>query len=115
MADPVEFRIGDVGSVLEVLVTELDDDTGLPVLVDVSGVATKEITIKKPSGEVVTFAATFTSDGTDGLIRYVWAAGDLDELSRGRQWLGSPHVAWAGGVDVHGEAFGFLVKNIFEA
>lgn len=115
MADPIEFRVGDVGSVIEVLVTELNDTTGVVSAVDLSGVGTKELKFKKPSGALLTVTAAFTTNGTDGLIRHTWTAGQLDELSRGRLWYGSPHVAWAGGADLHGEAFSFLVKNTFEA
>ena len=66
-----EIREGDVGTVLEVEVRE--DDVAL----DVSDATTKQILLRKPDGTTVAKTATFSSDGTDGRIRYVTVEGDL--------------------------------------
>jgi hypothetical protein len=61
---------------LKILVTVKEDD----VAVNISGVTTKNIVITKPDGTtVLTCAASFTTDGTDGKIQYVTVADDLDQ------------------------------------
>ena len=66
-----EIREGDVGTVLEVEIRE--DDVAL----DVSDATTKQILLRQPDGTTLTKTATFSSDGTDGRIRYVVVDGDL--------------------------------------
>jgi len=70
-----EIHKGDIGTVFEVTVK--DGDT----VVDVSSASTegsKKIRFSKPGGTVVEETATFSSNGTDGKIRYVTIADDLD-------------------------------------
>lgn len=67
-----EIRVGDVGTVLEV--TVLDD--GTPV--DLSSVTTKDFIFRKPKGTKVTVSSSFSTDGTDGKLRYTTVADDLD-------------------------------------
>ena len=59
-----EIQQNDIGT--KFLVTIKDGDSA----VDISGASTKQIIIKKPSGETLTNSASFNSDGTDGKIYY---------------------------------------------
>jgi len=65
----------DIGTVFEI--TIIDDDT----ILDISTATIKQFKFKKPSGAVLTKTAAFSSDGTDGLLRYTSVAGDLDEIN----------------------------------
>jgi hypothetical protein len=68
-----EIHQNDIGT--KFLVTIKDGDSA----VDISGASTKQIIIKKPSGETLTNSASFNSDGTDGKIYYNAIVGNLDE------------------------------------
>jgi len=68
-----EIHVGDIGTVFKGTVM---DDT---VAVDISGATTKQIILKKPSGEKLTKTAIFVTDGSDGQIAYTTISGDLDE------------------------------------
>ena len=64
----------DVGMPLELV---FKDSAG--VVVDISSATTKEILLHKPGGAVLTKTATFTTNGTDGKIRFSSASGDWDQ------------------------------------
>ena len=42
-------------------------------------IASKEIVIEKPSGDLLTKTATYTSDGSDGILECTVIAADFDE------------------------------------
>jgi hypothetical protein len=69
-----EVHLNDVGTVFELTIKEGS------TIVDVSTTTAKQIKFLKPSGEVLTKTASFTTDGTDGKIKYASIAGDLDEV-----------------------------------
>lgn len=74
-----EIHVGDIGTVFKVKI--VDDDTGDAI--DISLCLIKEIKFAKPDGDtVVTYTASFTTDGTDGFIQYSTLAGDLDVHGR---------------------------------
>jgi hypothetical protein len=50
------------------------------VAVDLSSVSVKNYYITKPNGVVLTKAASFINTGTDGQLRYISGAGDLDTI-----------------------------------
>lgn len=68
-----EIHVGDIGTVFEYTVK----DAG--VVVDISSATVKEITFKKPDGTKLVVTANFTSDGTDGKIRYAILTGQLNK------------------------------------
>jgi hypothetical protein len=68
-----EFRIGDVGTALELTIEDQDGD-----VVDLTSATVKSIKFTKPDETTVTKTAQFVTDGTDGKIRYVFTIGDLD-------------------------------------
>lgn len=69
-----EIHYGDVGTSLQVTVKDGND------VLDVSAASTKQILLLKPGGDLLTKTASFVTDGTDGVIKYVTISGDLDEL-----------------------------------
>ena len=66
-----EIHENDIGTVFELTVKEG------ALVVDDSGATTKQIYFKKPDGTVVTKTAAFSSDGTDGKLKYTTVTGDL--------------------------------------
>lgn len=68
-----EVHVGDIGTIFELTVMD-----GASV-VDVSTATTKEIVFRKPDGTTATKTATFTTNGSDGKIRYATVANDLDK------------------------------------
>lgn len=74
MANPGEVRKNDIGTDIKITIKDGN------AVVDVSSVTTKEIVFKKPSGTLVTKAASFDTDGTDGVIKYTTESGFLDEI-----------------------------------
>lgn len=71
--NPGEIRVDDIGTIIELVI----EDAG--VVVDISLATTKQIIFYPPSGPFVTKTAEFSTNGTDGKIRYALVEGDLDE------------------------------------
>lgn len=69
--DTGEIHVDDIGTILKVTLKEND------VPVDVSTATLKEITIVTSAGVKTTYTADFSTDGTDGNIQYITAAGNL--------------------------------------
>lgn len=65
---------GDIGTIFRLTIT---DTAGTAI--DVSTASVKYIYFQDPSGNKVKKTATFTTDGTDGIIQYTTIAGDIDE------------------------------------
>ena len=70
-----DIFVGDVGTAFNVTIKDCATDAIIDLSPDVT---TQEITFKKPDGTVVTKAAVFLTDGSDGVISYVSIAGDID-------------------------------------
>ena len=69
---------GDYGQVMELTVTDTDADADAAA--DVSSYTTsQEIILTDPDGNAATETAAFDSDGSDGLVTYTVADGDIDE------------------------------------
>lgn len=64
--------------------------------VDVSGVSTKQLILRKPDGTIATKTATFTVSGTDGRIQYTSVAGDFDLAG---MWGVQGYVVFSGSFD----------------
>jgi len=65
----------DIGTTIKVQISDCNDTA-----IDISAADVKQIVFKKPSGASLTKTANFTTTGVDGLIEYVVAAGDFDEV-----------------------------------
>ena len=68
-----EIHKDDVGIQFRITVNEDGSAKNL------SGFSTLQLIFKKPSGSKLTKTASFLTDGTDGIITYTSASGDLDE------------------------------------
>ena len=66
--------LGDFGTVFELEILDQDGS-----VVDVSGATTKEVVLENPNGKATSYAASFTTDGTDGKIEYTLKEGDVDK------------------------------------
>ena len=83
--------IGDVGTEFRVEVTEkvwsTDYGSWVDQAVDISDATTIEVVFLTPAGVARPRVASFVTDGADGLIRYICAAGDLDQVgNHSRPW-----------------------------
>jgi hypothetical protein len=105
------LRKGALGAHLQVFVPEEDNaDTSVPE--DLSGLDTKTIEIRSPSGVIKTFTAAFVTDGTDGLIEYVTDdEADLDEVG---SWKIQAFIGWTGGYNGYVDYGSFAVKKNLE-
>ena len=71
-----QAQLNDIGTVLRV---QIVDEDGAPI--DISAATVKEILLLKPDKRTSLLkTATFTTDGTDGMIEYATVDGDLDTL-----------------------------------
>lgn len=66
---------GEYGIVVTVTVNDVDTSAAA----NIAGYTTKEALLKSPTDDVKTNAAAFVTDGTDGLLEFTIADGDLDE------------------------------------
>lgn len=73
-----EVHVGDVGTVFQI--TVLDGDGG-PVL-DISSATEMKLFLRKPNDTVLSNVAVHVTDGTDGKMKYVGQAGDIDMAGR---------------------------------
>ena len=95
------------------------DDFGTKIIVstgvDLTGVTTKEIVIKKPSGTIVAWGAGIEGVATEGKLSYITVSGDINEVGA---YCGYVHIEFeVGGKIVSqyiGETFSFQVFNAFE-
>jgi hypothetical protein len=83
-----ELRKEDIGSVIEIRVTE----DGIPL--NISTALAKQIILKKPSGSKLEKTAIFSTDGVDGKLQYVTIANDLSEAG---MWQAQAKVVLASG------------------
>jgi len=83
-----EVHLSDIGTVFEIT---FKDGTSA---IDISAASTKQILFKKPDATTLTKSGTFTSDGTDGKLKWVTISGDLDTTGK---WEIQGYVVLAGG------------------
>jgi hypothetical protein len=93
-----EIHLNDIGTVFEATIMDGDD------VVNVSTATTKQL-IFRGNGSSKTKTATFTTDGTDGKIRYVTVTGDLDWAG---QWEWQAYVVMPTGA-WHSDTAQFIV------
>ena len=94
-----EIHLNDVGTVFEATIM---DGTSV---VNVSTATTKQLIFKGPNGVSKTKAATFTTDGTDGKLKYVTVANDLVPVG---QWSWQAYVVMSNGA-WHSDVAEFIV------
>lgn len=49
------------------------------VAVDISSYTTRQFILRKPDGTVATKTASFDTDGINGVLKYLFLAGDIDQ------------------------------------
>lgn len=81
-----EIHMGDVGTIFRVTVYDGSD------VVDLSSVDTKQILLRKPNKAVLTCAASFYTDGSDGIIQYTTQTSELDKAGL---WSIQAYVAFS--------------------
>jgi hypothetical protein len=64
---------GDYGHVMDLTVYDVDTEAAA----DVSSYTTIQVEFKDPGGTVTTKDAAFATDGSDGVVRYTTASGDI--------------------------------------
>lgn len=74
MAYEKVVQFGDTGVLIDILVTDYDEE-----IIDVSSATAKVVLFKKPSGRVASRTLDFLTDGIDGRLKYTTVANDLDE------------------------------------
>jgi hypothetical protein len=94
-----EIHLNDIGTVFEA--TIMDG----AVVVNISTATTKQLIFRGPNGSSKTKAAAFTTDGTDGKLRYVTTANDLDPVG---QWSWQAYVVMSAG-SWHSDVAEFIV------
>ena len=72
-----EIHLNDIDTVFQ---SEIRDNTDSVVDISSSLNNTKNFLFSKPDGTVITKTGIFTTDGTDGLLRYITISGDLDTV-----------------------------------
>lgn len=72
-----KIHVGDVGTPLVITVVDVGNTSAITPT-DISAVTTILIYLTKPDGTVLTMTGVFVTDGTDGKIKYVTQAGDID-------------------------------------
>lgn len=97
-----EIHTNDIGTVFTLTIVDQDG-----VAVDLSSDPSPEIKFKHGS-QVLTKVATFTTDGTDGIIQYTTVSGDLNQSGN---WTMQGHVILLSG-EWHTTKVGFKVLEI---
>lgn len=91
------FRVGDVGSALEVFIP--DDNLPNDQPLDISSASTKTITLRRPDGAKATYQAAFLTNGTDGLLVILSGpeSPTVFELDQAGTWRAQGFVVLPGG------------------
>lgn len=69
----IKLHLGDIGITFNITIK---DGNCLPV--DISTATSKIFNFKKPDDTILTVNGTFSTDGTDGILFYNTASGDLN-------------------------------------
>ena len=67
-----DIQVGAIGLTLKLTIKEKGSVT------DLSQTSVKKIVIKRPDNSILTYDATFFTDGTDGIVYYTTVAGDIN-------------------------------------
>ena len=78
-----EVHINDIGTIFKLTIK---DGT---LIVDVSSQTTMNIVFTKPDGQKVVKAASFLTNGVDGIIKYTTLANDIDQVGK---WKIQAHI-----------------------
>jgi len=96
-----EIHLSDVNTIFE---SEIRDNND--VTLNISSATIKNFLFSKPNTTAITRSGVFTTDGTDGLLRYTTVSGDLDAVGI---WCYQINVAFSGG-NWHSDTTQFRVE-----
>lgn len=68
------MQVGDVGTSINLTVHDQDG-----TIVNISSSSLTVISFRKPNGATTSRVASFTTNGSDGQMRYITVNGDLDQ------------------------------------
>lgn len=74
---------------------------------DISSYTTRQYILKSPAGTIATKTAAFDTDGTDGILSYTFADGDIDRTGT---WTVQARIAKTG-VELTAKALRFNVED----
>ena len=94
-----------ISQTLKFQFTIVDQDGAV---VPLQTVTTKDLCFIKPDKTIISKSATFTGDGSDGVIEYTTATTDLDAAGK---WKVQAKIIDAGGEDYPSEIVEFQVIN----
>lgn len=83
-----EIHVGDVGTRFRLT---LEDGDGNPV--NIATATVKRLDFRKPDGTTLERAASFLTNGSDGVIYYDTVQGDIDHVGR---WMVQPYIEMPG-------------------
>jgi hypothetical protein len=99
-----EVHLNDVGTRFQLT---LEDGDGTAV--NISTATTKEFVFRKPDGSTITRDATFSTDGSNGVLYYDTVTGDIDQAG---QWKVQAYVDMTGFDGHSGEKTFVVHKNL---
>lgn len=76
-------------------------------VLNISTYTTKQFIFLKPSGTTLTVTADFDTDGSNGILKYTFLAGNINEAG---QWKVQARIAKTG-IEISSEAIPFVVKE----
>lgn len=85
------LHVGDIGSYIELTIKDED------VVFDISSATVKKIKLKTSANVVLDKTASFSTNGTDGKIRYTFINGDLNisGIWKARAYIEMPSGKWS--------------------
>lgn len=104
MTTSTVIHLGDVGTVFELTIVENDGTTPI----NVAAATVKKIYFMDAAGAKKNAAASFTTDGKDGKIKYTSAAGFIDTTG---MWSMQGYVE-IGTAKYYSEKTGFKVNSV---
>ena len=99
--------VGDIGTVFSARILDEND-----AVVNISTATTLEMRFRKPGGIVVVQTAILETDGSDGKMRYVSIASDIDTDGA---WRSQGHVSFPGDLNYSSSIYQFTVDPILDA
>jgi hypothetical protein len=99
-----EIHQNDIGTTFR---ATLYNDT---TLLDISNATARTLVFKKPDGTILNATATFYTDGTDGIIQYIAASGDVNQSG---EWFIQADISISGSV-FHSDIQRFTVYRNLE-
>jgi hypothetical protein len=89
-----EIHEGDTGTVLEATVKDEDG-----AVVDISTATITNFLVRRPDNSLLTWSASFTTDGTDGKIQYTSASNTFNQDGNWRLQGRVAMPLWSGRTD----------------